>query len=168
METNKAQHWHIYTGELICPCAFGPHKGQKHMIIVAMIDKRWPMLPWYGLVTSPCWIPPSCYQYQPFHLRRWLDPVRIPEYWKEFPFSHPDKKNTDNPLAGQKNHLEKPNAWKVWSLKGPLSCSKSKKAKGWVWHLSYWTSDFRLFIFDIKHLNLTQPILEKKFTRSLK
>ena len=137
------------------------------MIILAMKDKRWPMLPWYGLVTSPCWIPPSCYQSQPVHLWRWLDPVRIPEYWKEFPFSHPNKNWKFLAiclwaLAGQKNHLEKPNAWKVWSLKGPLSCSKSKKAKGWVWHLSYWTSDFRLFIFDIKHLNLTQPNLEKK------
>ena len=81
-------------------------------------------------------------------------------YWKEFPFYPPNRKKLS--LAWQKNHLERQNAWKVWSLKGPLSCSKSKKAKGWVWHLSYWTSDFRLFIFDIKHLNLTQPNLEKK------
>ena len=130
-------------------------------------------LPCHGLVTFPCWILPSWYQCQPFHLRRWLDPVRIPEYWKEFPFSHPNKNWKFLAiclwaLAGQKNHLETPNAWKVWSLKGPLSYSKSKTAKGWVCHLPYWTSDIRIFIFDIKRLNLTQPILEKKFTRSLK
>ena len=133
----------------IPPFHWRAHKGQNHMITA---------MPWFGylsLLDSAILISMSAFSLAAL-IRSCYDSgilKRISLFWSQ------QKKMS---LAWQKNHLERQNAWKVWSLKGPLSCSKSKKAKGWVWHLSYWTSDFRLFIFDIKHLNLTHPILGKK------